>query len=223
MDKAICCLNYHLLATFHFSPKELLLGLVVNTIRTPLVDSTSALRTADVAIQISYVVQQNLNSYTAAVNHTLKHKHAFDRHVLASRAGEHIFTRGNLVQVQNSALELTLCTSKKILPQWSEPQYVVEWLVNSYQLATLEGTAINGLFSARRLRLFTPTPGSHLAQDQATFLSHPTGANTKQPSMEITETSHHASAPDPHIITATTLLHHTDPSTADRVTGLEAQ
>ena len=132
MDKAICCLNYRLLATFYFSPKELLLGLVINTTRTPLVDSTSALRAADVAIQISYVVQQNLNSYTAAVNHILKRKHAFDRHVLASRAREHIFTHGNLVQVQNSALELTLCTSKKILPQWSEPQYVVEWLVNSY-------------------------------------------------------------------------------------------
>ena len=223
LDEAICCLNYRLLSAFHFSPKELLLGLVVNTTRTPLEDSTSALRATDVAIQVSYVVQQNLDGYAAAVNHALRRKQAFDRRVLASRAGENIFSRGSLVQVRNSALELTLRTSKKILPQWSEPRRVVERLVNSYQLATLEGTAISGLFSARRLRLFSPKPGSHLAQDQAILLSHSTNADAGLPATGDTGTTLHASAPDPHIITTATLLHHADPSADDSITGSEAQ
>ncbi|THU75739.1 hypothetical protein K435DRAFT_814066, partial [Dendrothele bispora CBS 962.96] len=42
-------------------------------------------------------------------------------------------------------------------------------LINSYRLETLEGTPINGLFSARRLREFVPRPSTKLFKDQKTF------------------------------------------------------
>ena len=73
------------------------------------------LREADVAIQISYVVQQNLDSYSTAVAHAIHHKNMFDHRVLANRTGKVTFITGALVQVWNNTLELTLQTSRKIL------------------------------------------------------------------------------------------------------------
>lgn len=169
LDEAVRCLNYRLLPAFQFLPKELLLGLVVNTARTPLSDSTSVLRVSDVAAQISYAVQQNLDGYAAAVAHALRHKHVFDRRVLASHPGEVIFKPGSLVQVRNSALELTLKTSRKMLPQWSAPRRIAQQLVNSYRLTHLDDSPISGLFSARRLRPFIPRLGSRLAAEQFEF------------------------------------------------------
>ena len=111
LDKAICCLNYRLLPAFQFSPKEILLGLIINTTHTPLSDASTTLLPNDVAMQVSYVVQQNLDGYAAAVDHTLRRKTAFDQRVHASCTGKVIFPRGSLVQVCNSALELTLKSS----------------------------------------------------------------------------------------------------------------
>ena len=138
--------------------------------RTPLLDSASTLLPSDVAIQISYVVQQNLNGYSAAVTHALHRKHVFDRCMLASRAGKVTFTAGALVQIRNNALDLTLRTSRKILPQWSELRRIVKHLVNSYEVTQLDGTPINGRFSAHRLRPFIPKSGSQLEKDQTLFL-----------------------------------------------------
>ncbi len=163
LDEAIRCLNYRLLPAFKFSPKELLLGLVINTPRTPLTDSTSVLKAGDVNTQIAYVAQQRLDGYEAAVLHALKRKEAFDKRVQNSTAGEVVFEKGQLVQVYRNDLDYTFKTERKLVPKWSIPRRVVSRAQNSYQLEEIDGTRINGHFSAQRLRAFVPRSGSRLA------------------------------------------------------------
>ncbi len=91
-----------------------------------------------------------------------KRKETFDRRVLKSPAGEVLFHKGQLVQVYRSDLDYTFKTERKLLPKWSIPRRVTERLHNSYKLETLEGTAITGEFSARRLRAFIPRAGHYL-------------------------------------------------------------
>ncbi len=163
LDEATRCLNYRLLPAFKFSPKELLLGLVINTPRTPLADSSSVLKASEVNTQIAYVAQQRLDGYEAAILHALKRKEAFDRRVKNSRAGEVVFETGQLVQVYRNDLDYTFKTERKLIPKWSIPRRVVSRAQNSYQLEELDGTPLKGHFSARRLRTFTPRNGSRLA------------------------------------------------------------
>lgn len=163
LDEAIRCLNYRLLPAFKFSPKELLLGLVINTPRTPLSDSSSVLNVGDVNTQIAYVAQQQLDGYEAAILHALKRKETFDRRVRNSAAGEVTFEKGQLVQVYRNDLDYTFKTERKLIPKWSIPRRVVERAQNSYQLEELDGTALKGNFSARRLRTYIPKSGSRLA------------------------------------------------------------
>jgi len=67
LDDAVHALNHRLLPALKFSPKELLLGLVINTPTTDIEDSTSTLRTSDVLTQIAYVEQQRLGGYDEMV------------------------------------------------------------------------------------------------------------------------------------------------------------
>ncbi len=69
--KRFGALNYRLLPAFKFSPKELLLGLVINTPRTPLSNATSVLKPGDADTQMAYVAQQRLDGYEAAIIHAL--------------------------------------------------------------------------------------------------------------------------------------------------------
>ena len=163
LDEAIRCLNYRILPAFKFSPKELLLGLVINTPKTPLEDSSSALKLPDVQTQMAYVAQQRLDGYEAAVVHALKRKETFDKRVLGSRAGHTEFTIGQLVQVYHSWDDFTFKSERKLIPRWSIPRRVQAQLQNSYRLETLEGEPISGLVHARRLRAYTPREGSRLA------------------------------------------------------------
>ena len=57
-DEAVCILNWHLLPALKFSPKELLLGLVVNTKPTNLDASTLPTMEMDTASQMAYMAQQ---------------------------------------------------------------------------------------------------------------------------------------------------------------------
>jgi hypothetical protein len=166
-DEAVRLLNWRLLPSLDFRPKELLLGLVINTPKTKLVDSTSIMKTDDVDTHMTYAVQQRLDGYAAAVRHALKRKAAFDKRVLAERGGEVIFKPGQLVQVYRSDLDYTFKMDRKLLPKWSHPRRVVTRNVNSYTIATLEGVPVPGNFSARRLRRFLPREGTQLALRQA--------------------------------------------------------
>ena len=166
-DEAIRLLNWRLLPSLNFRPKELLLGLVVNTPRTTLADSTSVLKADDVDLHMTYAAQQRLDGYAAAIHHALKRKAAFDRRVLAEKGGEVIFKPGQLVQVYRSDLDYTFKTERKLLPKWSHPRRIVARNANSYTIETLEGVPIPGNFSARRLRKFLPREGTQLALRQA--------------------------------------------------------
>jgi len=166
LDDAVTALNYRILPALKFSPKELLLGQVVNTPCTDLSNSTSTLRLTDTSTHMAYVAQQQLDGYDAIVRHTLKRKMAFDKRVLARSPREVLFSKGQLVQFFYSALNATLDAKHKIWPRWSPPCRIAEQLRNSYQLETLEGTPMSGEFHARRLRAFIPRPGTRLAEEQ---------------------------------------------------------
>jgi hypothetical protein len=79
LDNAITALNHRILLALKFSPKELLLGQVINTPRMDLSNSTSTICTSDISAQMAYVVQQQLDGYDAAVQHAIKHKTAFNK------------------------------------------------------------------------------------------------------------------------------------------------
>ena len=166
LDTAIRTLNKRLLPSLKFSPKELLLGLVVNTKPTDTADAIIPTTETDAAVQMAYVAQQRLDGYAAAVSHALKRKSAFDRRVLEQSPGEVIFSKGQLVQIYRSDLDYTFKTERKLLPKWSGPQRVTSRKLNSYCLETLSGEAIQGTFSARRLRRFVPKEGTRLAEEQ---------------------------------------------------------
>jgi hypothetical protein len=82
LDDMITALNHRILPALKFSPKELLLGQVVNTPSTNLNNCISTTSAADIAIHMAYVAQQQLDGYDAAVLHAIKRKAMFDKHVL---------------------------------------------------------------------------------------------------------------------------------------------
>jgi hypothetical protein len=94
LDDAVHTLNNHLLPVLKFSPKELLLGLVMNTPQTMIKDSTLTLRQLDVLTQMAYVEQQCLDGYKETVSHVIKCKMAFDKRILWRMPGEVIFKIG---------------------------------------------------------------------------------------------------------------------------------
>ena len=71
-DTAICQLNKHIIPAFHLSPKELLLGLVVNTAAMLIPDSTMELMPNMVGIQAAYVNQQQLDGTSRIVAHAVQ-------------------------------------------------------------------------------------------------------------------------------------------------------
>ena len=165
-EEAIKIPNWRLLPALKFSPKELMLGLVINTKPTNLDNSTLPTTEADTALQMAYVAQQRLDGYAEVVAHAIKRKATFDKRVLAQRPGEVIFSKGQLVQIYRSDLDYTFKTERKLLPKWSMPHRVVSRDLNSYVLESLNGDRLPGSFSARRLRGFIPKEGTKLAETQ---------------------------------------------------------
>lgn len=166
LENAVHALNHRLLPALKFTPKELLLGLVINTPPTPLEESSSVLRPTDALTQIAYVEQQRLDGYDEIIRHAIKRKATFDKKLLQRSPGEVVFKPGQLVQVYRNDLDYTFSAERKIVPKWSVPRRIRGRLLNSYKLESLEGTLLQGEFSARRLRAFTPRAGTKLAKDQ---------------------------------------------------------
>jgi hypothetical protein len=165
-QEAIQILNWRILPALKFSPKELMLGLVINTANTPLEASTSVLTPADIDKHFTYAAQQRLDGYTEAIHHAIRRKATFDKKVLKSRAGVVTFKKGQLVQAYRSDLMNTLSTDRKLQPTWSGPYRIQEQILNSYKLEELDGTPRSGEYSARRLRAFIPREGTELARLQ---------------------------------------------------------
>jgi transposase InsO family protein len=162
-NAAIEHLNGWVLPAFQFSPKELLLGLVVNTPRMPTSRLSEPALPTETNVHTAYVAQQRLDAADHTVAHALKCKAIFDRRVHRSKAREVLFSPGQLVQVYANELDSTFKTSRKIIPQWSAPRRIATRRGNSYTLATLEGFPIPGFFHAHRLRHFYPRTNSLLA------------------------------------------------------------
>jgi hypothetical protein len=165
-DEAIQILNWRILPALKFSPKELLLSLIVNTTPTPLEVSSSMPIPQDFETHMAYAAQQRLDGYSEAVRHAMDRKTRFDKRVLESRAGEVTFEKGHLVQVYRNDLAKSISSERKLTPMWSEPRRVSEKMLNSYKLETLEGQSLDGEYHARRLRGFTPREGTELAAQQ---------------------------------------------------------
>jgi hypothetical protein len=165
-DEAIQILNWRILPALKFSPKELLLSLIVNTTPTPLEISSSMPATQDFDTHMAYAAQQRLDGYSEAVRHAMDRKTRFDRRVLNSREGEVTFEKGQLVQFHRSDIAKTIGSERKLAPMWSEPHRITERLLNSYKLETLNGQPLEGEFHARRLREFVPREGTELDQQQ---------------------------------------------------------
>jgi hypothetical protein len=165
-DEAIQILNWRILPALKFSPRELLLSLIVNTTPTPLEVSSSMPTPTDFDTHMAYAAQQRLDGYSEAIRHAMDHKTRFDRQVLESREGEVTFDKGQLVQIYRSDIAKTIGSERKLTPLWSEPHRIIEKLLNSYKLETLEGQQLDGEYHARRLRGFVPREGTELAAQQ---------------------------------------------------------
>jgi hypothetical protein len=96
------------------------------------------------------------NSESEVVQHAMDCKARFDRRLLNSAAGEITFKKGQLFQVHCSNLSKTIGTERKLALMWSKPRKVVEQILNSHKLETLEGILLDGEFLARRLRRLIP-------------------------------------------------------------------
>jgi len=129
-NEAIQIMNWWLLPVLKFSPKELLLGLVVNTKPTNVDQSVLPIMDQDVSTQMAYVSQQWLDSYAEAVAHAGRRKSVFDKKVLARTPGEVTFLKGQLVQVYQSNLDDIFKTKCKILPKWSPPYHIATCQLN---------------------------------------------------------------------------------------------
>ena len=79
VNDAVLALNTGILPTLKFTPKELLLGLVVNTPRTPLLISSAEPLPMEVETQMAYVAQRRLDGYEVIMRHVVSRKGAFDR------------------------------------------------------------------------------------------------------------------------------------------------
>lgn len=115
-DNAIRQLNKHIIPAFKFFPKELMLGLVVNTIPTLIDDAVREPSKTEVDIHMAYVNQQHLDGVDHTVSHTTRRKATFNRKVLKSHSGEVIFEEGQLVQVYTNALDFTMAAARKLQP-----------------------------------------------------------------------------------------------------------
>ena len=167
---AIHMLNHRLLPSLKFSPKELMLGMVVNTPKTNLEISTTPTSSEEIETHMAYVAQQRMDAHSEAIRHADRRKEAFDRKVAKSSARPVIFHVGQLVQVFRSDLAYSIGSERKLTPMWSTPRRVTERIANSYQLETLDGARLEGAFSARRLRGFIPREGTDLAEAQKEYM-----------------------------------------------------
>ena len=96
LDDTVRALNNRLLPALKHTPKELLLGLVVDTKHTIPTDSITPATDLHAAVHMVYIAQQRLDGYDEAVWHALKRKTLFDKRVLQWRLGEVVFGKENL-------------------------------------------------------------------------------------------------------------------------------
>lgn len=186
LDEAVRALNNCVLPALKHTPKELLLGLVVDTKRTRPEECATPVDAVQASAHMAYVEQQRLDGYDEAVRHAIKHKQAFDKRVLKKHPGEVLFYKGQLVQVYRSDTDYTFKTERKLIPKWSVPHRITERLRNAYKLETLGGTQLPGEYSARRLHAFEPCPDTKLYREQEAHMAriYAESKNLDEPEVE---------------------------------------
>jgi hypothetical protein len=115
LDEAVRIMNWRILPSVKYCPKELMLGRIVNVSAESASVDVEAPAAADFETHMAYVAQQRLNGYATRVKYALSRKAAFDRKVLASRTGVVTFKKGELVQVANSVWDYTFKTLRKLI------------------------------------------------------------------------------------------------------------
>jgi hypothetical protein len=120
----------------------------------------------EVAMHLALVEQQRLDGYSAIVEHAAKRKIVFDAKLLQRAPRDIIFKTGDLVQTHATQWVRTFAAIRKLIPMWSPPRRIVARKLNSYTLETLDGEPMDGVYNARRLRMFEPREGTKLAFDE---------------------------------------------------------
>ena len=115
---AIQMLNKRILPVIKLSPKDILLGSIINTSKTPEEEAMRQLTEEDLNKQLAYMAQQRFNGYTEAVEHTVQRKTVFDRRVKRSGGGVAEWKEGDLVQVFRSERAKAVGTERKLTPMW---------------------------------------------------------------------------------------------------------
>ena len=110
LDATVAALNRRILPALKFTPKELLLGMTINSPRTMAeVAGGEAPTEMEAAVHMAYAAQQRIDGYEAIVKHAISWKNTFNRYVRKS-SGEVVFRVGQLVQVYCSDLDYTFKT-----------------------------------------------------------------------------------------------------------------
>ena len=147
-DEAIRILNWRLLPSLKFSPRDLMLGLIINNETIQPQHYNPAYHRIRHSTTDSVCGTATLYGYAeVVVAHVLKRKSAFDKRVLLRNPGEVIFSKGQLVHIYRSDLYYTFKMERKLLLKWYVPQQITSRHLNSYVLETLEGNPITQYFS----------------------------------------------------------------------------
>ena len=166
LDTAVKNLSDRILPALKYLPNKLLLGLPINSRDTDNLEEIGPPTEVDIAVHLALIEQQQLDGYSAIVDHAAKRKARFDAKLLKHAPGEVTFKVGDLVQTHATQWVQTYAAIKKLIPMWSTPCRIVTKQRNSYTLETLDGNPIDGVFNARHLRAFTPRDGTKLAFDE---------------------------------------------------------
>lgn len=126
LDTVMQALNQRILPSLQYTPKELLLGMCID--RLPVDHSTASSFPTEhkVVAHMVHAKQQQLEGYDSVIHHAIRHKNAFDKHVLKNAVGVVEFQLGDLVQVYRSDLDYTFKTKRKLLSKWSAPRQIAQ-------------------------------------------------------------------------------------------------
>ena len=149
-----------------FQLKELFLGRLIDTVPTPIEESSSVLKEPEAQMHMALVQQHLLEGYDTITRHAGKRKGRSDKWVEKSKAGVVTFELGDLVQVYRSNLGYTFRVDQKMLLRWSDQKHVVRQFGTSYELETLKGEVIEGQFSARWLWMLYAKKGTKLFEEE---------------------------------------------------------
>jgi len=145
LDAAIKSLSDRILPALKYSPNELLLGLPINSRRMDNPEAIELPSADEVAMHLALIEQQQLDGYSAIVDHAARRKKVFDTKLLKCAPRDIVFKPGDLVQIHATQWVHTLAAVKKLIPMWSPPRRIVTRKRNSYTLKTLDGEPIDGV------------------------------------------------------------------------------